>query len=132
VSDLAPYRAVVAGCAIQDRRPLPEAVQWLQAQREALAARPFASFMVCMTLAMKGADKYREHVKDYMAPVRALVQPRSEGYFAGGLDIARVPGAFTRLMFRLSVLFGAWREGDHRDFAAIRAWAAALPPLLVA
>jgi len=34
-------------------------------------------------------------------------------------------------MFRLSVLFGVWSEGDHRDWDAIRAWAESLRPLLL-
>ena len=35
-----------------------------------------------------------------------------------------------RLKFRLSVAFGVWKEGDHRDWNAIRAWAQSLYPLL--
>jgi hypothetical protein len=29
------------------------------------------------------------------------------------------------------VLFGVWKEGDHRDWAAIRAWAESLRPQLL-
>jgi hypothetical protein len=50
--------------------------------------------------------------------------------FAGVLDISKVPTFKDRLMFRLSVLFGVWTEGDHRDWNAIRAWAESLRPLL--
>jgi hypothetical protein len=32
--------------------------------------------------------------------------------------------------FRVSVLLGVWKEGDHRDWAAVRAWAESLVPLL--
>jgi menaquinone-dependent protoporphyrinogen IX oxidase len=32
--------------------------------------------------------------------------------------------------FRLSVLFGVWKEGDHRDWNAIRTWAENLRTLL--
>ena len=34
-------------------------------------------------------------------------------------------------MFRLSVMFGVWSEGDHRDWDAIRAWAESIRPLLL-
>jgi hypothetical protein len=47
----------------------------------------------------------------------------NDGIFAGALDISKVPTLRDRLMFRLSVLFGVWSEGDHRDWTAIRAWA---------
>src|SRR5512136_1449089 len=77
VHDLAPYRAVVAGSAIHGKLWLPEAMQFMQVHQAALARKPFAAFLVCMTLAMPGADKYREHVAGFMQPVRALVRPVS-------------------------------------------------------
>lgn len=129
VTDLSPYGAVVAGSAIQDHRWLPEAMQFLHTHRAALAERPFAAFLVCMTLSMKNTQ-YHEGVKAWLEPVRALVRPVSEGYFAGALDIAKVPSWRKRLMFRVSVRLGAWSEGDHRDWDAIRAWAGDLAPKL--
>ena len=126
VQDLTDYPAVVAGSAIQGGCWLPEALQFVQTHRAALAQRPFAACLVCMTLAMPGADKYRAHVATWLEPVRALVRPASEGLFAGKLDISRVPRFADRLKFRLSVALGVWTEGDHRDWNAIRAWAAEL------
>ena len=123
VKDLSAYRAVVAGSAIQDKKWLPEALQFVQMQRAELSRKPFAAFLVCMTLAMRNGENYRPFVADFMAPVRALVKPVSEGLSAGALDIPKVPSLRDRLMFRLSVLFDIWSEGDHRDWAAIRAWA---------
>jgi len=131
VKDLAPYRAVVAGSAIQGRQWLPEAMQFMQTHRATLIQKPFAAFLVCMTLAMPTADKYREHVTDFLQPVRALARPVSEGIFAGALDISKIPSFGDRLKFRLSVLFGVWAEGDHRDWNAIRAWAESIHPLLL-
>jgi menaquinone-dependent protoporphyrinogen oxidase len=131
VKDLAPYRAVVAGSAIHGGKWLPEAMQFMRTHRAALAQKPFAAFLVCMTLAMPGADKYREHVADWLEPVRALVRPVSEGLFAGALDISKIPSFGDRLKFRLSVAFGVWSEGDHRDWNAIRAWAENIRPLLL-
>lgn len=129
VTDLTPYRAVVAGSAIQNKQWLPEATQFVETHRAALAQRPFAAFLVCMTLAMPKHD-YRAQVADWLQPVRTLVRPVSEGLFAGVLDISKVPTWRDRLMFRISVLFGVWSEGDHRDWEAIRKWAAQLKPLL--
>lgn len=130
VKDLTPYRAVVVGSAIQSAQWLPEAMQFLQMHRTELAQKPFAAFLVCMTLAI-GDGKYREQVKDFMQPVRALVKPVSEGYFAGVLDIKQVSSFSDRVKFRLSVMMGVWKEGDHRDWNAIRDWAASLPDLLI-
>jgi menaquinone-dependent protoporphyrinogen oxidase len=130
VNDLSAYRAVVAGSAIQDKKWLPDALQFVQAHRTELTSKPFAAFLVCMTLAMRNGESYRPFVADFMAPVRALVKPVSEGLFAGALDIAKVPTLHDRLMFRISVRFGVWSEGDHRDWTAIRAWAESLPSKL--
>jgi menaquinone-dependent protoporphyrinogen oxidase len=129
VTDLAPYRAVVAGSAVQNRQWLPEAVEFMQAHRSALAGKPCALFLVCMTLAMRMGD-YRQQVAAWLEPVRRLVKPVSEGLFAGVLDIGKISSAGDRFKFRLSVLLGVWSEGDHRDWNAIRSWAEGLPPLL--
>lgn len=130
VTDLTPYRAVVAGSAIQGSQWLPEALQFVQTQRGPLAQRPFAAFLVCMTLTLSNG-KYREQVAEWMQPVRALVKPVSEGLFAGALDISKVPSYRARLGFRFSVLFRIWSEGDHRDWDAIRSWAENIRPLLL-
>jgi len=131
VKDITSYQAVVAGSAIQNKQWLPEAMQFMQTHQAALAQRPFAAFLVCMTLAMKNADRYRGFVADFQQPVRFLVKPVSEGLFAGVLDIKKVPSASDRFKFCLSVLFGVWSEGDHRDWNAIRSWADSLRPLLL-
>jgi menaquinone-dependent protoporphyrinogen oxidase len=130
VRELAHYRAVVAGSAIQAGQWLPEAMQFVQSHRVELARKPFAAFLVCMTLAMKKGD-YREQVATWLDPVRALVKPVSTGLFAGALDIQKVPSLSDRLKFRLSVAMGVWSEGDHRNWSAIRSWAESLRPLLL-
>ncbi len=130
VSDLSPYQAVVAGSAINGGAWLPEALQFMQTHQAELRRRPFAAFLVCMTLTMKNGAQYRSHVSTWLDPVRAMVKPVSEGLFAGALDISKIPSFADRLKFRLSVLFGVWKEGDQRDWKAIRTWAVELKPLL--
>jgi menaquinone-dependent protoporphyrinogen oxidase len=97
VIDLGRYDAVVAGSAIQAGKWLPEAMQFVRTHQAALAQKPFAAFLVCMTLAMPRADKYRAFVTDWMKPLRVLVTPVSEGFFAGKLDISKIPSFRDRL-----------------------------------
>ncbi len=130
VQDLAPYRAVVAGSAIREGKWLPEAMQFVQTHRAALAQKPFAAFLVCMTLAMTRGDN-RQFVSTWLEPVRALVRPVSEGLFAGALDTRKIASFGDRLKFRISVAMGVWSEGDHRDWNVIRAWADDIRPLLL-
>ena len=83
-----------------------------------------------MTLAMKNGEKYRPHVSDFLQPVRSIINPISEGLFAGGLDIGKVPSFSDRVKFRISILFRVWEEGDHRDWDAIDTLSRSLVPLL--
>ncbi len=130
VQDLAPYQAVVAGSAIHGGQWLPEAMQFMRTHQADLKRKPFAAFLVCMTLAMP-KSQYREHVATWLDPVRALVRPVSEGLFAGALDIKTIPSFGDKIKFRLSVAMGVWSEGDHRDWNAVRTWANNLRPLLL-
>lgn len=130
VKDLAPYHAVIAGSAIQAAQWLPEAMQFMRSNKAALSRKPFATFLVCMTLAMHKSE-YRQHVATWLQPVRDLVHPVSEGLFAGSLDIHKIPSFGDRVKFRLSVMLGVWSEGDHRDWKAIQAWSESLPPMLL-
>lgn len=132
VKDLSAYDAVVAGSGINGAAWRPEAMQWVRDHQAELKRKSFAAFLVCMTLAMKNGEQYRSHVASWLEPVRALVRPVSEGLFAGGLDLHKLPTWREGLGFRLSVLFGVWKAGDHRDWDAIRTWALELRPLLSA
>jgi menaquinone-dependent protoporphyrinogen oxidase len=122
VKDLSQYRAVIVGSAIRNHEWLPEAMEFLRKHQAVLALKPFATFHVCMTMSMK-IGQYRHAVEGWLEPVRELVTPISEGYFAGALDIGKIPSFGDRMKFRISVLTGVWEEGDHRDWDAIRAWA---------
>lgn len=137
VIDLTPYRAVVAGSAIHGAQWLPEAMKFVKFHRTELVRKPFAVFLVCMTLAINVRkagvlphNDYREQVAAWLDPVCAMVKPVSKGLFAGRLDINKIPSFTDRLKFRLSVKMGVWSEGDHRDWNAIHNWAEKLSPLL--
>jgi menaquinone-dependent protoporphyrinogen oxidase len=131
VRDLSPYRAVVAGSAIHGQKWLPEGMQFLRTHQAELRTKPFAAFMVCITLGSKYAAQYRTGIMAWMDPVRNLVKPVSEGFFAGKLDFSKLPLTFNILLLRLAVALGALPKGDYRDWNAIRAWAETTRPLLL-
>jgi menaquinone-dependent protoporphyrinogen IX oxidase len=105
-------------------------MEFIQSNKDVMQQRPCAVFLVCMTLAMKNGEKYRPFVSDFLNPVRSIIRPISEGLFTGGLDISKVPSFWDRVKFRISVLLGVWKEGDHRDWEAIEKWGRSLVPLL--
>ena len=130
IKDLSPYSAVVAGSAIRGSKWLPEAMEFMRLHQTDLKKKPFAAFMVCITLAMKNGENYRQGIRDWMSPVRSMVRPVSEGYFAGRLDFSKMPFSFDTLKMRFSVAIGVFPRDDRRDWAAIQKWAESLPPLL--
>ncbi len=130
VKDLSAYKGVIAGSAIQAAHWLPEAMDFVKRNRNVLSQKPFAAFLVCMTLAMKKGEEYRPVVSGWMDPVRDLVPTVSIGLFTGGLDIKKLPSFGDRLKFKMSVMTGVWKEGDQRDWEEIREWAKDLKPLL--
>lgn len=129
VGDISSYDGIVAGSAIQASEWLPEALDFLRQHKAELEQKPFAAFLVCMTMAMKNQTA-REQVPTFMQPVHDIIQPDSEAYFAGILKIDDVPYWQARIGFRISTLFGIWQQGDHREWDKIRDWAQAITPLL--
>jgi len=130
VKDLSSYNAIVIGSAIQGAKWLPEALQFIEMNKETLIQKPVAIFSVCMTLAMKNGDKYRQGIADWLNPVRKLVKPVSEEIFAGVLNINQIESFIQRIKFRISVALGVWKEGDHRNWKKKKKWANSLMPVL--
>ena len=128
IKELAPYQAVIAGSAIRGARWLPEAVQFIRSHQSELRHKPFAMFTVCITLAMANSEQYRTAVAGWTAPVRAIVNPLSEGLFAGMLDFNKLPMNWETIKLRATVAMGIFPRGDHRDWDAVRAWAEGLKP----
>lgn len=126
VKDLTHYDAVVCGSAIQSAGWLPEAMQFLETHKSNLNLKPIAIFSVCMTLAMKNGEKYKQSISNWINPIRKIVNPASEEIFAGTLKINQIPSFVQRLKFRISVALGVWKEGDHRNWDAIKAWTTSL------
>lgn len=126
ITDLSGYDSVVLGSAIQKSAWLPEAMQFVRTHQQALSQKRTAIFLVCLALAMKSKvarEKSKTTVVEWLKPARDLVNPIAEGYFAGILNIQKIPYFWARVGFRISVWTGVWSEGDHRDWGAIRAWA---------
>ncbi len=129
VIDVAGYSAVVAGSAIRGGKWLPEAMQFMRRHQHDLAERPFAPFMVCITLSTNNTSIH-QRVKHWLKPVRAIVKPVSERYFSGALVFDKLPPSFGKLRMQIAAALGIWKGGDHRDWNTIKAWAHNLAPKL--
>ncbi len=122
VTDVTPYWAVITGSAIHTGEWLPEAMDFVQRHQAGLNQRPFAAFLMCMAMSLK-PGMLLGTVKNWMQPVRDLVPLVSEGYFAGVVDPEQVDfSSQDHSLFNMMISLGIFREGDHRDWDALRAW----------
>ncbi|NPV08305.1 MAG: flavodoxin [Anaerolineae bacterium] len=114
------YDAVVLGSAVQGGRWLPRAIEYVQEHRAALSQKPLAVFCTHL-LNLDDTGTSRSRRAAYLEPVRALVTPGQEAYFAGKLGPLPLPG-------HLALKLAGIPEGDRRDWQGIRAWAEQLFP----
>ncbi len=117
ITDVRSYNSVVLGSSIRAGNWLPEMIEFMKDNLNHLQNMPVAFFTVCITLADDTPDN-RETVRKYLDPVRQLVNPVIEGYFAGKMDYSRLS-----LPVRFMVKAMKAPEGDFRDWNKIRQWA---------
>ena len=123
VDDLEAYDSIIIGSAIRYDRWLPDATAFVKENKATLSNIPVSFFFTCLTLAkptpaalLKAegyADKLRSHAPE--------VKPMAVGGFAGVLQFARTPWPARLALRMLSIATGV-KEGDYRDWEAIRSW----------
>jgi menaquinone-dependent protoporphyrinogen oxidase len=115
--DLSGYQAVVLGSAIRMGSWLPEAVNFVKINQEALNQMPVVLFTVHML--NTGEDEASRTARlAYLSQVRPFLRNPSEVYFSGKMD-------FSKLSFadRLIAKMVRAAEADQRDWDKIRSWA---------
>jgi menaquinone-dependent protoporphyrinogen oxidase len=123
VDDLEPFDRVMIGSAIRYDRWLPDATEFVTKHKATLSNLPVSFFFTCLTLAnptpaaLRKAEGYAEGLR-CLAPE---VRPASVGGFAGVLQFSRTPWP-ARLVLRLLSITTGIKEGDYRDWNAIRTW----------
>jgi len=126
VRDLAGYDAFVVGSAAYMGSWLRPATEFVQRNREALAARPLWLFssgpLGTETTDAKGRDLLTVTEPRQFAEFRTTLNPRDLRVFFGGLDASRLALPM-RLARSAPAAQKAMPEGDFRDWPAIDAWA---------
>lgn len=118
------YRAIVVGSAIRMGQWIPEAKDFVKKHQAQLSQMPTAFFTVHM-LNVDDSTESQAARAQYVAPVRQLVTPSAEAFFAGKIELARM-SSFDRLISNAMKA----KDKDLRDWAKIRAWAQSLPATL--
>jgi menaquinone-dependent protoporphyrinogen oxidase len=124
VKDLNNYDAVIIGSPIHYDKWMSEATEFVTANQKILQQLPVAYFFTCLKL-HKLNPKGDLEAKEYSDKLQALVpqvKPVSIGGFAGVLDYSNM-GFFPRLILKAILYKKGVKEGDYRDWDAIRSWA---------
>ncbi len=127
VTDLDGYSRVVIGSAIQYDKWMPEARKFVMTHQKALAQIDVSCFLVCLVLS-KGTAKSIKKSKGYALKISELVPSvpaDSIGQFAGVLDYSKMSFGQRLAAKAMFAIIGV-KEGDYRDWKAIRDWAGGL------
>ncbi len=124
VASLEGYSAIVLGSAVRYSAWLPEMIDFLAANRVALAVMPVAFFTMHM-LALGDDPAAVAERATYTLKAREEVTPVEEAFFSGKIDPARLS-----FVDRLAVKLVKSPIGDQRDWTLIGDWAECLAPRL--
>ncbi len=129
VTELNAYTAVIIGSAVHSGKWMPEAAEFVDRHQAALRRMPTAVFQVCMMLATS-SEQYKRMVPDWLAPLRAQIQPVAEGSFAGALWPNQYSKLWEKLGLRIFLAAIHLKAGDYRNWDAVHTWAESLRPML--
>lgn len=129
IRDISGYQALVLGSAIQRSAWLPEAVDFVKTYQPALSKIPVAYFTCNISVINPDMESVQREVEAFLAPVlqeMSQVKPVAVEHFAGVLDFDKLPFLY-RLIWPLTP-GGKVKQGDYRDWNAIKSWATSLSP----
>ncbi len=132
VNDVSSYDGAVVGSSVRSASWLPEAVAFVEKNKEPLKGIPVAYFLTCLAL-FKDTAESRQVARSYMNPAlkaAPAVQPVDLGFFAGVLDYSKL-NIIYRTIMKSKMKDKGVPEGDFRNWGAIQSWAKGLgSPLL--
>jgi menaquinone-dependent protoporphyrinogen oxidase len=115
VTSLDGYSRVILGSAVRMGQWLPDMMALVKTLQAQLGRLPTAIFSVHMT--NRGDDEASRQARAaYTAPVRQLITPQAEAFFAGKMELARL--SFLDRMISQAMKA---QDQDLRDWDAIRA-----------
>lgn len=128
VKDISAYQAVVVGSLIRMGSWVPEAKNFVKANKDAFGKIPTAFFTACDTM-KEDTEEKRAEVAGYLEPIHQIFKPLESGMFAGKMDTAKLNFLDRTIINMMSE--GKNPNGDFRNWDAINAWAASLVPRML-
>ncbi len=118
--DITSYSLIIIGSAIQANNPLPEALVFIDSNREQLSTKDVAAFAVCSTITSCKKSKYNNALT-YPDKVAHGLKPISKNVFGGNF-----PSNGKKFDDFMGKLFLGIIPGDFRDWVKIKDWAISL------
>ncbi len=117
------YQAILIGSAIKFGNWLPEAVEFVKANRQKLGSLPVALFCVHIRNTADDEESRKNRIA-YLDEIRPLVQAINEGFFPGRFDRRGAAMLLPGILARITPPF------DFRKPKAVRSWSENLSTLL--
>ncbi|OEF95699.1 flavodoxin domain-containing protein [Desulfuribacillus alkaliarsenatis] len=130
ITDVSAYDQIIIGAPVKIGAWLPDAVSFVEENRQQLQNKKVSYFLTSMILANSDDATERGEIYNIFNDLEQQipeVQPVHKGYFAGAIDYDKMAPAM-RVAFRMmsSVAGQDSAAGDFRDWNAISAWASEL------
>jgi len=116
VKDITEYDVIMIGSPIYVGKWKKEASNFVENNAEQLQSKKVFYFLTCMNLTSTDQEKL-DQVPQFLTYERGLVEPISEGRFAGVINPKKL-SFFKRMMIKLVKA----PEGDFRDWEEIANW----------
>jgi menaquinone-dependent protoporphyrinogen oxidase len=132
IQDISSYDGVVLGSSVRSASWLPEALAFVEKNKDRLKRMPVAYFLTCLAL-YNDTGESRRVARSYLNPVLKAVpavQPVDMGFFAGVLDYSKMNMIY-RMIMKSKMKDKGVPEGDFRNWGAIQAWAKGLGSTLL-
>ena len=110
------YDVIFVGSPIYVGRWKKEATEFIETNQEILKSKQVFYFLTCMNLTSNDPEKLAQ-VPKFLENERFLVEPLSEGRFAGAIDMKKL-SFFKRMMVKMVKA----PEGDFRNWEEIANW----------
>ena len=118
VTNISEYKSVVLGSSVHMGRCNSEMLKFARRFQVTLNQKNTAFFISCLSM-KDDTEESREIAFSYLDPIRTLVQPGKEAFFAGKVDFSKMN--FIEVFVMKNIIKAA--EGDYRNWDAIRKWA---------
>jgi menaquinone-dependent protoporphyrinogen oxidase len=110
------YKTVIVGGPIWAGSWPGPVTDFIKNNKDTLKEKKVAYFLTCLSLT-EDKEESRKAEEKYLEKERAMVEPISEGRFAGKMDSSKL-----NFFFKIMMKMMKAKDADHRDWEKIKEW----------